>query len=315
MRYVIIDYMHLAHRCYNTQPLSALVKDDATGQLVNVDTTIPNYTIKNIFNYGGRGEYYTAVCLEGGNNQRKAYFSDGASIDGSGYKGNRGGYRTPFYDGVNLTVSILVNGRVSCYRQEGFEADDMVYSLVKRIKEVDSRTPIDVITNDADLLPLVDNQVSVYMRGNREYAAPGCPTRRLYYQVTPENWEEYLSYTSAYRDFYIPYNSMLLFKMIRGDKSDNIAPAVKGYGGKKYSELMTRMVADGVDFPNVFRYGVDFDTVMAPILLNYFTQEEVARMRYIYTGINLKAIGVVAPKQVDIGLLQAALIKYKIHIK
>lgn len=313
MRYVIIDYMHLAHRCYNAQPLSATVKDNMTGQVVTVDTTIPNYTIKNIYRYGGKGEYYTAVCLEGGNNQRKAYFSNG-SIDGSGYKGNRGSYRTPFYDGVNMTVSILLEGMVSCYRQEGLEADDMVYSLIQCIKRVDTKTPIDVITNDADLLPLVDDQVSVYMRGNREYSEQGCPTHRLYYQVTPESWEEYLSYTSAYRDFYIPYNSMLLFKMIRGDKSDNIAPAIKGYGGKKYSELMDRMVEDGVDFPNIFRYGNDFDTVMAPVLARYFKPDEIARMKYIYTGICLRAVNVMAPKQIEQGLLQLALSKYKIHL-
>lgn len=311
MRYVIIDYMHLAHKCYNVQPLSATVNID--GVPTTIDTTIPNYTIKNIYNYGGRGRFYTAVCFEGGSNVRKAYFANN-SCDGSGYKGNRAGLRGPFAEGVNMTVQLLINGKVSCYRHQGLEADDMIFSLIQQIKAVDKVTPIDVITNDADLLPLVDNQVSVYMRGTREYAKDGCPTRRLYYQVTPDTWEEYLGYTSAYRNFYIPYNSMLLFKMIRGDKSDNIAPAIKGYGGKKYSGLMERMVADGVDFTNTFRYGVDFDTVMRPVLSKYFTSEEIEAMRFIYNGINLKSVPVVAPKQIDEGLLQIALSPLRINI-
>lgn len=311
MRYVLIDYMHLAHKCFNAQPLSATV--NINGVPTVVDTTIPTYTIKNIFKYSGRGEFYTAVCFEGGNNKRKQYFSEGSSVDGSGYKGNRGAYKGAFYEGVNLATHLLVNGCVSCYRQGGLEADDMIYSLVQQIKAVDTKTPIDIVTNDADLLPLVDEQVSVYMRGTREYANAGCPTLRLYYQVTPETWEEYLSYTSAYKNFIIPYNSMLLYKLIRGDRSDNIAPAVKGYGGVSYSKLMERMIADGVDFPNIFRYGKPFE-IMRQVLLNYFTPEEVARMEYIYNGINLVATPVVPPKQIEVGLLQRALKDVKINI-
>ena len=81
---------------------------------------------------------------------------------------------------------------------------------------------------------------------------------------------------------------MLLFKMIRGDKSDNVAGACKGYGGKKYSALMEKMQEDGVDFPNVFRYGNDFNEVMKPVLDKYFTEEEVEKMEFIYQGIGLR---------------------------
>lgn len=311
MRYVIVDYMHLAHRCFSVQPLSATVK--INGEPTVVDTTIPTYTIKNIFRYSGKGEFYTAVCFEGGNNRRKQYFSENSSVDGSGYKGNRGNYRGAFYEGIDLTLHLLVDGKVSCYRQSGLEADDMVYSLVKLIKEVDTFTPIDIITNDSDLLPLVDNQVSVYMRGNREYAEPGCPLHRLYYQVTPNTWEEYLSYTSAYKSFLIPYNSMLLYKLIRGDKSDNIAPAVKGYGGVSYTKLMERMIADGVDFEKIFRYGTPFE-VMSEVLLKYFTPEEVSRMEYIYKGINLVSVPLIPPKQINVGELQQNLSALKINL-
>lgn len=238
MRYVLIDYMHLAHRCIAAQPLSATTM--VGGEMKVVDTTVPNYTIKNIYRYGGKGLFYTGVFFEGGKNRRKDYFKE-KSIDGTGYKGNRSGLFSSTYEGIDLTIQMLLQGKSSLYRAEGFEADDLIYAMVKKIKELDSTTPIDVVTNDSDLLPLVDDQVSVYIRGTREYSEPGAPILKMYYQVTPRSWDEYLSYSSQYKAFNIPYNAMILQKIIRGDKSDNIAPAVEGYGGVKFSKLMQEM--------------------------------------------------------------------------
>ncbi len=312
-RYVLVDYLHLAHRCSQAQPLSATLS--IAGELKTVDTTIPNYTIKNVFSYSNRGKFPIGVFLEGGRSVRKLYFLGKDSSDGSGYKGNRGSLKSAFSEGVDLAINLMLNGKVSMYRVGGAEADDLIYSAVAKIKESDKITPIDIITNDSDLLPLVDDQVSVYIRGTREHSEPGCPTRRLYYQVTPSTWADYLSYTSAFKEYLIPFNSMLLFKIIRGDKTDNINPAVKGYGGKKYSELMSRMISDGVDFQNTFRYGVDFNRVIAPVLIRYFTPDEVEKMRFIFTGINLIPHALVIPKQIEPGYLQLALNPLKVNLK
>lgn len=317
MRYVLIDYMHLAHRCIVAEPLS--VTTLINGEVQVVDTTIPNYTIKNVFSYSGRGLFHTGVFFEGGSDFRKNHFAKDGSGDGSGYKGDRGQGKNSFYTGINLAIQLLSQGRVSLYRAGGFEADDTIYNMIKRIKEEDTTTPIDVITNDSDLLPLVDDQVSVYIRGTREFNEDGCPTRRLYYQVTPRSWDEYLSYASAYKNFTIPYNSMLLFKLIRGDKSDNVTGACKGYGGKKYSELMGKMQLDGVDFPNIFRYGENFDEKMKPVLEKYFKAEEVDKMKFIYEGIGLRPLPenqkLSMPKQIDKGYLQQALDFVKINLR
>lgn len=310
-RYVLIDYMHLAHRCMQAQPLSTTVEID--GMIQTVDTTVPTYTIKNIFNYAGRGVHFAGVCFEGGSSNRKKYFTEGTGDD-AGYKGTRQRQNGSFYRGINLAIQLMINGKVSLYRKEGLEADDMLYSLVQKIKSVDTTTPIDIITNDSDLLPLVDEQVSVYMRGTRTHAEEGCPERNLYYQVTPETWDDYLSYTSAYKNFVIPYNSMLLFKLIRGDKADNISASVKGFGGVKYSQLMEQMLADNIDFPNVFRYGKDFDTVMRPVLMKYFEDDVIEKMKFIYNGINLVHQDVNVPKQIELGLLQSALNPVRINL-
>ncbi len=317
MRYVLIDYMHLAHRCIVAEPLSVTVP--INGEIQVVDTTIPNYTVKNIYSYSGRGLFHTGVFFEGGSDFRKKHFAKDGSGDGSGYKGDRSQQKGSFYTGINLAIQLMMQGKVSLYRAGGYEADDLIFNMIRAIKEKDTSTPIDIITNDSDLLPLVDEQVSVYIRGTREYNEDGCPTRRLYYQVTPRSWDEYLSYASAYKNYTIPYNSMLLFKMIRGDKSDNVAGACKGYGGKKYSALMEKMQEDGVDFPNVFRYGNDFNEVMKPVLDKYFTEEEVEKMEFIYQGIGLRKLpegqSLALPKQIDKGYLQQALDFVKINLK
>ena len=312
-RYVLIDFNHLAHRCMMIDPLTTTVA--LNGVPTVVDTTIPTTTIKNVYNYGGRGANYTAVCLEGGNNARKKYFAENSPTgEATAYKDGRK-KNSRLLSGLNLAVELMHEGNVSLYRQEGFEADDCIYSLVQKIKSIDTTTPIDIITNDADMLPLVDYQVSVYMRGSRQFAKEGCPEHRLYYQVTPDTWEDYLSYTSAYKNFTIPYNSMLLFKLIRGDKSDNIPPSVKGFGGVKYSNLMHQMTYDGVDFDDVFRYGVDFDEVLLPVLKEYFPDEKVLNhMRFIYNGINLRYTNLVPPKQIQAGLLQSSLLKLNINL-
>lgn len=315
-RYVLLDYLHTAHRCIAAAPLSSVVMID--GEAQTVDTTIPNYTIKWVYrNYGGRGLHYTGVFLEGGNSKRRAYFSGQKMPTGKNasrdYKAGRSN-NSAMYKGVDLAVHLMHQGKVSLFRQEGHEADDLIINMIKKIKMVDTETPIDVITGDSDLLALVDDQVSVYMRGNRQHAEPGCPEHKSYFQVTPETWEEYLSYSSAYKDFYIPFNSMLLFKMVRGDKTDNITGACKGYGGKTYSALMEQMVDDGVDFENIFRYDRDFDTDIRPTLLDYFPEEEVDYMRYIYNGINPDYVNLEVPKQMELGFLQTALNPLKINL-
>jgi DNA polymerase-1 len=305
--------MHIAFRSIVCTPLAVDV-ELATGEFTRVDTTIPNLTIKSIYKYGGRGQYYTGVCFEGGQPLRKQYFAQ-ATGEGEGYKGTRQRQTNRFYKGVDTSIEYLYQGKVSLYRKQGLEADDLLYSLVKAIKAVDTKTPIDIITNDSDILPLVDEQVSVYMRGTRTHAEPYCPEHKLYYQVTPKTWDDYLSYTSAYSKYKIPYNSMLLYKLIKGDKSDNIEGATKGYGGVKYTNLMNQMIKDGVDFATTFRYGKDFDMDLHPILARYFDADTLEKMKFIYNGVNLIQTDIHLPTQIELGLLNRALVPLKITVK
>ncbi|MNP23561.1 hypothetical protein D3C76_1162760 [compost metagenome] len=55
---------------------------------------------------------------------------------------------------------------------------------------------------------------------------------------------------------------------------------------------------------------------MKPVLLNYFTEDEVKVMRYIYKGICLDMnIGVQKPLLMDEGRVQKAILPLNIHLR
>lgn len=320
-RYIIVDFMHRVYTTMVCEPLS--VRKEIMGEMRKIDTTIPNYTIKAIYRFSGKGSYPTIVCMEGGCPTRTQYFSPlnptGKSKDG--YKDGRGGLSNSMRDGINLTKGILTDGEVAVGMEPGYEADDYIYSVVLALKQQGIKDPIDIITNDRDLLPLVDDQVSVYIKNPREYNEDNAPRLDGYFQVTPRTWDMYVSYASEYKGFDLPYNTVLLYKMIRGDKADNITCGLKGYGGVKFSKIIATMREAGCPFEYIFRYGMDFDKYMKPLLNTLFTEDEVSTMEFIYKGINLMNVEtsngspIVMPKMVDLGKLQRALLYFDIHLR
>ena len=63
--------------------------------------------------------------------------------------------------------------------------------------------------------------------------------------ISKSNYESYFKTIGMTKDVKVPYNSILLFKMIRGDKSDNIA-GVKGVGAKSYNKFIEQMTEDEI---------------------------------------------------------------------
>lgn len=318
-RYIVIDYMHRVFKTMNCTPLSCIT--DYMGQAINVDTTIANYTIKAVLRFADKGGYPTVVCLEGGCPKRVEYFSkfSGTGKQG-GYKDGRGRLSSSMRDGMNLAIGCMVDGGVSCAREVGYEADDYIFTIVQMLKANGVTDPIDVITGDRDMLPLVDNQVSVYINSPREWNADGCPKLRGYFQVTPKSWDLYISYASEYKGYDLPYNSVLLYKMIKGDKSDNILCGIKGYGGVKFSAMVQKLREANCPFETIFRYGLNFEKVIAPVLQPFFTEDELTIMHYIYEGINLMYVQpangapITMPKMIPVGKLQQVLLPFKINL-
>lgn len=257
-RVVIVDFNHMAHTYMNSQHrLSKTVMINGEPQLI--DTTVQSGTIKAIHRWSNGGSNPTAVCFDSPVPARKAYFSKafGMPIEGdTAYKGGRKSMSGDMFDAIGMVKDLLVASGVSCYKGHNYEADDLIFACIERAKIDYPGVPIDVITNDADLLPLVDDTVSVFLRSRKMTWAESPEIEKLHYiQVTPRNFQEVVEDLSSYKKFYMPYNSLLLHKLIRGDSSDTIPGIKKAFPPRKYNQLLLDLEDSGVDLSKVFRYG------------------------------------------------------------
>ena len=259
-RVVIVDWNHQLHSLFHSpHRLSArVVVDD---EIIEKDTTIHNGAIKNLYRWSGKGSFPTAVCLDRPVAARKAYFQEKFPEmkigSGKEYKGNREKMPEAMFDASQDCENILKMAGVSVYAYPNYEADDLIFACIKRAKEKYPGCPIDVITNDADLLPLVDDTVSVFLRSKKgTYAETKALEKNHYIQVTPKNFEQVVSGLSAYKGFYIPYNTILLHKLLRGDTSDQFKckDIARMFPASKYNALVVEMLGAGVDLESIFRY-------------------------------------------------------------
>lgn len=326
-RVIIVDVMHLAYRAAfgGMPPLS--VMREYNGQTVQVSTTIPTYIVKRIFEWSKGGSNPTVVCFDskGGSESRKTYFQQlyGTDTkDGVAYKSGRKKENDLFYTGCNLTMDVLYQGGVSCMQGQNYEADDLIKAAVDSAKEQYPDIPIYIITGDADLVPLVDEQVSVFLSSKKAtYAVDESEKIRNYVQITPENYQSYIESLTAFKNLYVPYNTVLLTKLLRGDKSDAI-PGYPKFTPTKYRDLVFSMQCDGVDLGNLCRYDSPVEEIvykatgvsvpeklisMTPpeqmtrrylepkkltelcnVLSNYLNDENIIQhVRDVYNGINL----------------------------
>lgn len=260
---VIVDCNHLLHTFYNgmQQRLTFRVPL-GNGQFEERDTTIHNGIIKNIFRWSKNGYLPTALCFDRPCPSRKAFFQSAINdmVVGSGkeYKGNREKMPDEMFQASKDVYEVFRSAGASCYAIDGYEADDVVMACIKRAKEKYPGMHIDVITNDADLLPLVSDEVSVYLRSKRgTFAEDKAYEKNHYIEFTPRNFQEEVEKLSAYNKYIIPYNSLLLHKLLRGDTSDQfgLKEISKMFPPTKWNAMMTEMMADCVNFAEVFRYG------------------------------------------------------------
>ena len=128
-----------------------------------------------------------------------------------------------------------------------YEADDLIKEAVRVAKKSNKYNHIYILTNDFDLAPLIDDEVTLYRRSPRSNTSHAEPHPYIYnYEmISKSNYESYFKTIGMTKDVKVPYNSILLFKMIRGDKSDNIA-GVKGVGAKSYNKFIEQMTEDEI---------------------------------------------------------------------
>lgn len=267
-RIIIIDFNHLAHKYWYGKSPRLSTRVMVNGLPQTLDTTIPNYTIKQIVKWSQHGMHPTVVCFDSPIKSRKYMmkkaFEEEGLVDVE-YKGDRviKDDKNAFFSGLTLTSKLLLEAQVGVLKVPNYEADDLIFAAVQKAKEQFPNHPIDVITNDWDLAPLCDDQVSVYMRSTKRTLNTTGPKREKYVQVTPETYAALISETTSYKNYYIPYNTMLLWKLLRGDSSDNIPGLLRAnkkglkYPPKKLREILQEMEEDGHNLGDYFRYGAE----------------------------------------------------------
>lgn len=258
-RVVIVDFNHRVHIHMNAG-YRAMQEIEFNGKKEYRDTSIQNGLLKDIHRWSKGGSCPTAICFDSPVPARKAYFARnfGMAVEGDeAYKGRRVPLSGEVFEAIEMTKDILIKAGVSCYKGNNYEADDLIFACIESAKKDYPDYKIDVITNDADLLPLVDDTVSVFLRSRKfTWAENRDLEKKNYIQVTPDNYQELVEGLSSYNKFSVPYNTLLFNKLVRGDVSDNIKNSIKKqFPPKKYNDLIFALDKRGFDLPNLFRYG------------------------------------------------------------
>jgi DNA polymerase-1 len=129
------------------------------------------------------------------------------------YKATRKKPDQEFYDQIEKVKDVVRAMNIPIYEMQGFEADDVIGTIVTRIDEEKEGIETFIVTGDMDAFQLIDTRVKVYTlkKGISETAIYDAEKVRERYGFGPEQVIDY--------------------KALRGDASDNI-PGVKGVGEK-----------------------------------------------------------------------------------
>lgn len=327
MRVIIVDFQHLAYNYAfgGAKALTSTLEVNGVPQVI--DTTIPAYTIKQLHRWANKGSNPLVVCFDGQNSTRskKYYFAklNGINADGTpvGYKEDRQSQSSKFYEGINLTQNFLLNAGVCCLRAENYEADDLVKAAVDRAKEIYPNTPIDIFTGDQDLVPLVDDQVSVFLRSKKLTWAVSKELEKPHYvQLTPANYQDYMETVTDFKNLRVPYNTVLLKKLLRGKKADSI-PGIPKLTPTKYNKIVNGLIEDGYNLEELCVYDSPVATIcyrgteepipeelidstpreqkmikfsdppalvnLMQALSNYLNEDELKHVHDTYIGVNL----------------------------
>lgn len=142
------------------------------------------------------------------------------------YKGNRdhsSDEKIAVYKQRDLCELILKDIGIATLRQEGYEADDIVYSYWYEHK--DEYDHVYIVTSDSDYYFMVDDKTTILPATSRSKT------------VTIDNYVEVCS-----KSMYIPYNSLLLNKILFGESGDNVPSVLSKQESQRLWNLYLNIV-------------------------------------------------------------------------
>lgn len=207
---VLLDGNAIIHRSFHALPPFTTKK----GELVNAVYGFSSTLLSVIDKF--KPEYIVATFDLKGPTFRHDQFED--------YKATRAKAPDELYAQIERVKEVVKTFNIPIYEKEGFEADDMIGTIAKKLAAGDSEAAdnieVIIVTGDMDTLQLVDDKIKVYTmsRGLSKavlYDREAVKTR--FGGLNPEQLKDY--------------------KGLRGDASDNI-PGVKGIGEKGAINLL-----------------------------------------------------------------------------
>jgi DNA polymerase-1 len=204
MRVYLIDGFSLLYRAFYALPQSIAT---SAGLPTNALYGFTSMILKLLD--GGKEEVGLGVVWDSGKPQfRMEVYPE--------YKANRSSMPEELKAQLDHLDEILEAMNIPAVRAEGFEADDVLATLSRRIPE---DVELKIVTGDQDAMQLVDGRVRVLRttRGVSETKEYGRDEVVEEYGVTPEQIPDY--------------------KALVGDASDNI-PGVRGIGPKGAASLL-----------------------------------------------------------------------------
>ncbi|MBU0647248.1 MAG: DNA polymerase I [Patescibacteria group bacterium] len=201
-KFIIIDGNALIHRSFHALPPLTI----KSGEMVNAVYGFTTVLLKALREFQPD---YIALTLD-----RKEKTFRHKQYDK--YKANRVKAPDELYEQIPKVKEIAKAFNIPIFELAGFEADDLIGTLVKR---VDSDVKKIIVTGDLDALQLVDENTEVFTmkHGLTDSVLYDIEAVKQRYNLLPEQ--------------------MIDFKSLRGDPSDNI-PGVKGIGEKTAIDLL-----------------------------------------------------------------------------
>ncbi|MCB9798789.1 DNA polymerase I [Candidatus Nomurabacteria bacterium] len=207
-RFVIVDGNALIHRAYHAIP-PLNTKDGLSVNAVYGFTSILLKILSDL------KPSHIAVSFD----VAGATFRDEIYEE---YKATRVKADDDLYDQIPLCYEVVEALDIPIFTKEGYEADDVIGTLVTKFETKDAGLESVIVTGDKDMLQLVDDQTKVYM------LRKGMSDFMLYDEAAVKE------------QFGFPPKMIIDYKALMGDSSDNI-PGVKGVGKKTAEQLLVEV--------------------------------------------------------------------------
>ena len=205
-RFIIIDGNAIIHRAYYALP-PMTAKD---GTMVNAVYGFTSMLLKVINDL--KPDYLTVSFDVAGGTFRDKIFDN--------YKGTREKADQDLYDQIPICHQVVEAMDIPIYLKKGYEADDVIGTVVKKLEKKDLE--IIIVTGDMDILQLVNSQVKVFQ------LRKGITDTVLFDEK------------GVIEKYGFGPDKIIDYKSLRGDASDNI-PGIKGIGEKTAKLLIEKI--------------------------------------------------------------------------